>query len=190
MNDSAPEPTFPIGRGVSQRRRMNRRVRGPVVETDGGSMTDATELTTYTDERHGYSVAYPAGWSVEIDSSGVALDAPSHESVGAEVFVDNVDGTLTEYVESFFEALAADDHVSAVERLDGRDVWLASGQRGHILECSYVVDSPGERWRLAYLFALAGATGYTVGVDWEASEGFTATAAEILGSFALERTGD
>ena len=106
------------------------------------------------------------------------------------MFVDEVSGTLAEYVEGFFDALDGDEHVHDVERLDGRDVRLSDGQRGHVVECAYVGDAPDERWQLSYLFVRDGTTGYTVGVDWEATGDFAALASTVLESFALRTVGE
>lgn len=154
---------------------------------ESASERNPAEFTTYTDERHGYSVAYPTDWSAEIDPSGVAFDAPGPESAGAEVFVDDVHTTLSVYVASFLDELVADKHVHALQQFDGHDVWLG-GRRGHVVKCAYVGDDPEERWRLSYLFVLAGETGYTVGVDWETSSDgdFERTAARIIESFTLD----
>ena len=111
--------------------------------------------------------------------------------MGATVFVDEGvdetgnDGALDAYVGRFLADLDADGHVCTSDVTVGRDVVLSDGHGGRVVECAYVDDESCERWRLAYLFVVTGETGYTVGVDWNDTEAFEATAAAIVASFAL-----
>lgn len=155
--------------------------------TDGGAADGVErELATYTDEERGYSVDYPADWSVETDADGGATFEDATSTAGAVVFVDeNCRDDLAAYAERFHGDLVADDHVHGLERLDRRPVRLPSGHRGRVVECSYIGDAPDERWRLTYLFVIADDTGYTVGVDWAVETGFEGVARTVVESFAL-----
>lgn len=143
---------------------------------------DAT-LSTYSNEEYGYSLAYPADWSVEPDSDGGATFAAPQSAAGAAVFVEKHEHTPATAAAAFLDELAADEHVHALELLAQRETVLQSGQPGHVVECTYAGDS-SVRWWLAYLFAREADTGYTVGVDWN-DDAVTATASAILESFAL-----
>ncbi|PSP69219.1 hypothetical protein BRC80_11825 [Halobacteriales archaeon QH_9_66_26] len=158
----------------------------PWVETDGGTAGgDEAAFATYTDEEYGYTVSYPADWSAGADAGGGATFEDPTSMAGAVVFVDEgVERDVAAYAERFEAEFAADDNVHDVELLDRRTVWLPSGHRGRAVECRYVGGAPDERWRLTYLFVVAGTTGYTVGVDWDADIDFEAAARTVIESFA------
>ena len=157
------------------------------VKTDGGTVSrDEAEFVTYTDEEYGYTISYPADWSAGADAGGGATFEDPTSMAGAVVFVDeDVERDVAAYAEHFEAEFAADDHVHDVERLDRRTVWLPSGHRGRAVECRYVGGDPDERWRLTYLFVVAGTIGYTVGVDWDVDVDFEAVARTVIESFAL-----
>lgn len=159
----------------------------PWTETDGGTVGgDEAEFVTYADEEYGYTVSYPADWSAGADAGGGATFEDPTSMAGAVVLVDEgVERDVATDAERFEAELAADDHVHDVERLDRRTVWLPSGHRGRAVECRYVGGAPDERWRLTYLFVVAGTTGYTVGVDWDADIDFEAVARTVIESFTL-----
>lgn len=180
------EPQRPAGTVRNAAERIQRRIGTDGGLTDGGT-SDMLELTTYTDAAFGYSVEYPTDWSADPDpDGGVTFADPNSTAAGAVVFVDeSVDSSPSSYAARFRETLAVDEHVHALERLDRRTVWLPAGHRGRLVEYAYVGDVPDDRWRLTYLFVVAGTTGYTVGVDWAADTGFEAVARTIVESFRL-----
>ncbi|WP_049902760.1 hypothetical protein [Halococcus agarilyticus] len=193
-NGSDRSDGHPLARGVPAWRRRSvgaDRARDPSahswVETDGGTAGgDEAAFATYTDEEYGYTVSYPADWSAGVDAGGGATFEDPASTAGAVVFVDeNVERDVAAYAERFEAELAADDHVHDVERLDRRTVWLPSGHRGRAVEYRYVGGAPDERWRLTYLFVVAGTAGYTVGVDWAADIDFEAVAWTVVESFSL-----
>jgi hypothetical protein len=157
------------------------------IETDGGLVggdEDGTALRMYTDDEYGYSLAYPADWAVEPDSGGGATFEAPRSAAGATVFVEESGLTPEASAAAFLDDLAADEHVHARELLAQQDVRLESGQTGQVVECAYVGDSH-ERWRLSYLFVRADDTGYTLGIDWNDTSEFDATATAMVESFTL-----
>ena len=173
-----PVTLTPVGTTVDDRPRTS-----TAVETDGGA---SDEFVTYTDDRHGYRLAYPADWSAEPDPSGVTLES-QRSGAGAAVFVE-ADGTDPSVCAAAFLAeLANDDHVHTLELLGHHERMLGDGPPSVVVDCTYVGDS-GERWWLSYLFARGDHAGYTLGVDWNDASGFEATAERIVASFALEPT--
>lgn len=160
------------------------------IETDGGRTVrdeDDTAFRTYTDSEYGYSVAYPADWSVESDSGGGATFETSRSAAGAAVFVEEHGLSPVASAAAFLDELAADEHIRALEPLAQRDTRLQSGQTGRIIECTYVGDSC-DQWRLMYLFARRDDTGYTLGIDWDDATGLDAMATMMVKSFALKAT--
>lgn len=154
-------------------------------ERDGGGSTSAFE--TYVDDEYGYRLAYPAGWTVETESTGGASFDDPQRSAGSTVSVDDdVNLTLAAYVDAFLDAIVADDHVRALERLDRRDVALEGGRTGRVIEYAYRSEPDTERWRLTYLFALTDGTGYVLGVDWNDDEEIDDLATRIVESFVVE----
>lgn len=161
---------------------------GATIQTDGGRAMrdeDATALRTYTDDEYGYSLAYPADWTVELDSGGGATFEAPRSAVGAAVFVEESRLTPAASAAAFLAELDADEYIHALELLAQRKRQLESGQTGWIVECTYAGDSH-EQWRLAYLFVCAADTGYTLGIDWNAAAEFEECAAAILESFTLQ----
>jgi hypothetical protein len=160
---------------------------GATIETDGGVVgrdEDGTALRTYTDDEFGYSLAYPADWSVEPDlNGGTTFEAP-RSAAGAAVFIEENRLTPEAAAAAFLDDLAADEHVHARELLAQQDVRLESGQTGRVVECTYADDSR-KRWRLSYLFVRADGTGYTLGIDWNDTSEFDATATAMVESFTL-----
>lgn len=133
---------------------------------------------TYADDAYGYRLVHPAGWVVDGEPVGGASFSDPRGSAGATVSVDEgLDLTLGAYVAGFLEALAADEHVRALE-----DRWM-----GRVIDYAYLGAPDGERWRLTYLFVRAGERGYVLGIDWKDEEGFDDDAVRIAESFALER---
>lgn len=153
------------------------------VETDGGS-NDEPEFAVYTDDRYGYRLAYPADWSVEPDPSGVVLES-RRSGAGAAVFVETSPFDPAACAATFLAELANDDHVHSLELRGHREREPGDDHQGVVVDCTYVGDS-GDRWWLSYLFARDDHTGYTLGVDWNDTTGFEATAERIVASFALE----
>ncbi|EMA35794.1 hypothetical protein [Halococcus hamelinensis] len=153
------------------------------VETDGGS-SDEPEFAVYTDDRYGYRLAYPADWSVESDLSGVVLES-RRSGAGAAVFVETTRFDPAACAATFLTELADDDHVHSLELRSHRERKPGDDHQGVVVDCTYVGDS-GERWWLSYLFARDDRTGYTLGVDWNDTTGFEATAERIVASFAFE----
>lgn len=161
---------------------------GMIIKTDGGLVDrdeDGTVLRTYTDDEYGYRIAYPADWTVELDSGGgVTFEAP-RSAAGAAVFVRENRLAPTAAAAAFLAELDADEYVHALKLLTQRDVQLKSGQTGQVVEYTYTGDSH-ERWRLAYLFVGDEDIGYTLGIDWRATTEFDSCAAAILESFTFQ----
>ena len=142
---------------------------------------------TYADDEYGYWLAYPTTWSAKTEPAGGASFDDRAGSAGATVSVDEgVDLTLTDYVAGFLKALAADEHVRAIEALDRRDISLKTGGKGRVIDYAYRGEPDGDRWRLTYLFVREGATGYVLGVDWNDDDGLDELAARIVESFVVD----
>lgn len=162
------------------------------VATDGGAMyedDDDTEYTVYTSDEYHYQIEYPTEWVAETDPpGGMFFSAQEGDSPSAFVFVDDETETsvsLSDYIEGFFAELADDRYISTFERQGSQTTTLSSGQSGTIIEFTYTDDVPCKRWDCRYLFAIADGTGYTVGVEWAATEQFEANATGIIDSFTL-----
>lgn len=160
-----------------------------VIKTDGG-VADGNSVTlrTYTDNEYGYSLAYPADWSVAPDLDGGATLETSRNAAGVAVFVEEDVGlTPKAFAAVFLDELDTDKHIHALELVTQEDVRLRSGQTGQLLECVYVSDSY-ERWRLVYLFVCDNDTGYTLRIDWNDNDTteFETTATAMIKSFALK----
>lgn len=157
---------------------------------DRDEPNEDTTFRTYADEEYGYRLVYPTDWVVEAEPSGGASFDAREGSAGAVVDVDEgIDLTLAEYVAAFLDELDSDEHVRALECLDRRDIALDGGGTGRVVEYTYLSGSRDERWRLTYLFACDGATGYTLGVDWNEADRLEEVAARIVESFAIDPTG-
>lgn len=160
------------------------------IEPDGGAVHDddrETSFTVYTSDEYLYHIEYPAGWVIEENPpGGMVFDARDEQSVSAFVIVENrVDSSLDEYVDGFFEAIAADEYIYTFERRSERATTLPGGQPGVIIEYTYTDDARCERWCCTYLFVLVDEIGYTVGVEWVATGEFERQATRIVDSFAL-----
>lgn len=155
------------------------------VEADGGPFDgDTPMLSTYIDDEYGYSLAYPAEWSIKRDPDGGTTFEASRSTTGATVFVERSGLAPEASAAAFLAELAADEHVHALEVLAQRDTRLKSGQTGRVVVCAYVSDSC-DRWRLSYLFARMDGIGYTLGIDWNDTAECDATATAMVESFAL-----
>lgn len=184
MKATALEPFLPVTLTPAGTTADDRPLTPLTVETDGGS--GEGEFAEYTDDRHGYRLAYPADWVAEPDPSGVTLE--SHRSgAGAAVFVEENGVDPSTCAAAFLAELANDDHVHTLELLGHHERKLGERPPGVVVDCTYVGDS-GERWWLSYLFARGDRASYTLGVDWNDATGFEATAERIVTSFALEPT--
>ncbi len=159
-----------------------------IIKTDGGVTDgDGVTLRTYTGDKYGYSLAYPADWSVDPDLDGGATLETSRNAVGVAMFIEEgVRLTPKAFAAVFLDELDADKHIHALELVTQEDVRLRSGQTGQVLECVYVSDSC-KRWRLLYLFVCDNDTGYTLGIDWNDNDTteFETTATTMIESFAL-----
>lgn len=152
-----------------------------------GCPAGSMSFKAYEDNAYGFGLAYPADWLVETEPvGGVAFNDP-RGSAGATVSIDeHLDCTLADYVTTFLEALADDEHIRALEALDRRDIALRGGRTGHAIEYAYLSD--GGRWRLTYLFVRVSERGYVLGVDWNDDDDFDDLATRIVESFTVEMT--
>lgn len=165
---------------------MGRSRRRWTAEDDGPTGDRTPEFTTYVDEEYGYAVDYPTRWSVETATSSETAFQAGTGSAGATVFVDeNRTDTLDAYAGRFLDELRADENIGSLSVADRRTAPVDGGPTGRVIECAYLADDSGDRWRLSYLFVRSGTLGYTVGVDWKETEALGAVAAGIVGSFAL-----
>ena len=162
----------------------------PALETDGGTGGKTDEaFRTYTDDEYGYTLAYPADWSVEPDpDGGVTFEAPE-STVGVTVFVERGARLTPEAsAEAFLAELRTDEHVRALELAAPRSVRSKTDQTAALIECSYS-DESCERWWLEYLFVRHENVSYTLGIDWSDTVSFGTTADAIVASFTLDATG-
>lgn len=153
---------------------------------DEAAGEETVAFETYRNDEYGYRIAYPETWSVEGESGGgVSFDDPAGPA-GATVSIDaGVGMTLVEYVESFLEEFATDEHIRAFEIRDRRELALVGGGCGRAIDCAYASEPRGERWRLTYLFVRVGETGYVAGVDWNDGDVLDDLATRIVESFAV-----
>lgn len=153
----------------------------------GDRSTESMTFEAYADGAYGFRLAYPADWLVETEPAGGASFTDPRSSAGATVSIDeDLDLTLADYVATFLEVLADDEHVRALEALDRRNVALESGETGRAIEYTY--RSNEECWRLTYLFVRVGERGYVLGVDWNDDDDLDDLAARIVESFTVETT--
>jgi hypothetical protein len=142
--------------------------------------TTERTLNAYTDEEHGYRLAHPADWSVEVNGGNTTFAAPDGD-VSAVVEWDG--RTTAASTTALLTELDVDGYVTGFELFMDGTVRVADGQTGCVLECTYVAD--GERWRLCYLFVSANDTDYSLGIDWRDAIAFAGTAGAMIESFAV-----
>lgn len=146
------------------------------------------ELTTYRNERYGYSIQYPTEWSVDERIKQVHFTSDSENSQLLVEIIDELgqNTTLPQIVDSVITNTK--DEFDDVEVLGERDVTHSSGQPAHIIEFRYTTNDTGETMRNTYLVTLHEERAYEVEFGYRNAnytEAAEQLATSIIDSFAL-----